>query len=363
MDHRRLPAHDLRHQAVHQFGVGPQFRKLVGELAEPQQPAGHRVARRVVAAHQEQDQDAHAFAQGHPLRRLAMRHDRDHVEAFRLLRAILPEFVHVFGEFHLFGETRFFCPHRRIRRVDVADESIGPADQARLVLDRIVEQSCQHHRGQLDRDVLHPVEGFVARQPVQHHVGALADQGFHLGQGHRVDRAADFAPLFVVLWWVHADEAGALHAFRRILDLNAADLIRRRKHLVVDFNLDDVAIFRHGPVRAIGAVLHPVHRGLAPQTLEIRLPDVVVIDLRVAGVDLVERHRTGVGSRIDIHRCIHSRPPGFLFSVGSAGLGSQLNASRFLPMKPRLTAKERRIWRSSSVLLVASSEDPLWHRR
>ncbi len=52
------------------------------------------------------------------------------------------------------------------------DERVRPADQAALILDRIVEQCRQHHRCQFDRDVLHPVECLAAWQPIQHHVAA-----------------------------------------------------------------------------------------------------------------------------------------------------------------------------------------------
>jgi hypothetical protein len=63
MDHRRLPADDLGYQARDQPGVFAHFAQLVRILAQPPDAARHRVAGRVVAADEEQDQDAHPLAQ------------------------------------------------------------------------------------------------------------------------------------------------------------------------------------------------------------------------------------------------------------------------------------------------------------
>ena len=92
--------------------------------------------------------------------------------------------------------------------------------------------------------MLDPVEGFVPRQLVQHHVGAGADQILHLGKRDGVDGGTDFAPLLIVFGRVHADEAGALHAFRGIVDLDAAQFVRGRECLVIDLDLDNVLVLR-----------------------------------------------------------------------------------------------------------------------
>ena len=57
-------------------------------------------------------------------------------------------------------------------QMKVSDQRIS----LRLVLDRIVEQRRQHHRVSSIETCSHPVERLAARQPVQHHVGAVADQ-------------------------------------------------------------------------------------------------------------------------------------------------------------------------------------------
>jgi hypothetical protein len=63
MDHRCLPADDLGYEAGDQPGIFAHFAPFVRILAQPPDPARHRVAGRVVPADEEQDQDAHPLAQ------------------------------------------------------------------------------------------------------------------------------------------------------------------------------------------------------------------------------------------------------------------------------------------------------------
>src|SRR5580700_3417202 len=89
--------------------------------------------------------------------------------------------------------------HRRVRRTDIADRDVGPIGQPTPVFPGIVEQGREHHRRQLDRHALDPVEGLVPRQAFKYPDRPLADPCFHLGEvGWRDDRADDLA-LFVML--------------------------------------------------------------------------------------------------------------------------------------------------------------------
>ena len=140
MDDRSLPADNLGNEAWDQPAIGAHLRVLLGIAAEPPDAARHRVAGRVVAADQEQDQDSHPLAQRHPVHALAMREDRDDVEGGRPFGAVLPQLVHVLGELDQLGKTLFLGTDRRVRRVDVADRDLRPADQRTALLDWIVEQ-------------------------------------------------------------------------------------------------------------------------------------------------------------------------------------------------------------------------------
>src|SRR3546814_20024584 len=62
--------------------------------------------------------------------------------------------------------------------------------------DRIGEQGREHHRRQLNRDLLYPVELLIARQCVQHFACALADQALHLREALRCNHCGDVFSLF-----------------------------------------------------------------------------------------------------------------------------------------------------------------------
>ena len=68
---RRLVADDLRRHRLDEFGLGAQLGEFVRVLAEEQKAAAHRVARRVVAADDQQNDIAEIFARAHVARGLA----------------------------------------------------------------------------------------------------------------------------------------------------------------------------------------------------------------------------------------------------------------------------------------------------
>jgi hypothetical protein len=92
---------------------------------------------------------------------------------------------------------------------------------------------------------LGPVEGFVARQRVQHIRRSLADQRLEIGQmGRRHDRG-DGAPLGSMARRIHPDEADALLPLWLVGHLNTAEFGTRRIGLVIEFDRKNVVVARH----------------------------------------------------------------------------------------------------------------------
>src|SRR3954447_4809486 len=112
---------------------------------------------------------------------------------------------------------------------------------------------------------------------------------------------------------------------------------------MINLDLHDVLVFRHRPIGAVGACRAVMNRVLAPQPGEIRLPDIVLVEMRVADVDRVERQALGIGNARRIERCGHrfssrlsvsglSVSGLYLFSVGLPAGGRQ---ARRAPRSPR----------------------------
>ncbi len=302
---RRLVTDDFRHQRGDQRRVLSQLAILVGELVQRQQPAGHRIARGVVAADDQQRQVAHELAQRHLSRRLAMRQHREQIEFGRLARSLGVQRGHVLRHAPQFLEALLLGMHRRVGRVDIADRHIGPIGQFAPLLPREVEQSRQHHRGQLDGDAIHPVERLVARQLIQNAGRPRADRRLHVAEIVGGDDRANHLALFAVPGRVHTDEAGAGEFLRLVLDLDAASARIRGIHPVVRLDFHDVPVLRHRPIGAVRAVGTPVHRILAPQPREIRPHCIALVEFRPANIDRLQRHRPGVARRIVTDQRFH----------------------------------------------------------
>ena len=293
--HRRLPADDLRHQARDQAGVVAQLAILVGIVVQRPHAARDRIARRLVAADDQQRQVAQELLRpvDQVARRLAMRQHRDQIGPRFGRGALAPEF----GE----ALQRLGQDLQPLRLgiddgagVHIGDRAIRPVDQLVAIREREVHQRRQHLDGQLDRHVLHPVERLVARQRIEDVPRALADRRRQLVQVHRRHDRRDHLALLVVLRRVHRDEAGAAIFHRPVGDRDAAQHRLGRIGVVVRLDRHDVLVLGHRPVRAVHAVLRVVHRVLAAQALEIRIPGVVLVELRVADVDL---HRAAANMR------------------------------------------------------------------
>jgi hypothetical protein len=76
---------------------------------------------------------------------------------------------------------------------------------------------------------------------------------------------------------------------------------------VVDLDGDDVLVLGHRPEWPDRAFFAVMHRRLAPEPPEIGLPDVLLVELRIADVDLVERRCFGERRKVDGGRSIHHR--------------------------------------------------------
>ena len=309
MNHRRHVAHDLRHHGFDQSGVGVQLAVFVGKFVQRQQSAAHGIPRRIVAADDQQRQSPHELPDRHVPRRLPVRQHGKQIE-FRWLRlTLLEQRPHIGGHFLKDFEPFLLGMHGGCGIAHVTDGDVGPPGQLVAFLEREIEQGRQHHGCQRDGNPFHPVELFAARQPVQQAPRAATDQRFHILQIVRCDDGAGDLALFVVLGRVHADEAGPVHVFGLILNLDAAQFVG--KNLVVHFHLHDVLISRHRPIRAIQAVATIMHGVFPPQPFEIRVPRVVLVEFWVAHVEGIERPAPGVAGGIVGNGCVH----GLIFSL------------------------------------------------
>src|SRR5205807_3450259 len=103
---------------------------------------------------------------------------------------------------------------------------------------------------------------------------------------------ADYLALLVVLGRIHPDEALALQALGLVLDRDSADF--GGICLVVHLDLHDVLVLAYRPVGAIAALPAPMYRSLAAQPFEIGIVGVVLVELRIADIDRLERDRISV---------------------------------------------------------------------
>ena len=78
---------------------------------------------------------------------------------------------------------------------------------------------------------------------------------------------------------------------------------------MIHLKVDDVLVLGDRPIRPIRTVRYVVHRIIATEPFEIRLPDVVEIKLRITDVDLVERHGRGMQAMIEADWSIHYFSP------------------------------------------------------
>src|SRR6202012_71175 len=91
--------------------------------------------------------------------------------------------------------------------------------------------------------------------------------------------------------------------------------------------MDDVLVFGDRPVRPIRAVADVVNRIVAAQPLEIRVPDIVEIKLRIADIDPLQRHGGRMGTMIKADWSIHRCSPWLFLCTATFGLSASRPAS------------------------------------
>ena len=263
-------------------------------MAQEQEAAAHRIARRVVAPDNEQDDVAEIFARAHVPRGLAMRQHGDEIPARLGIDALVPQFHEIaeaLGEYGLFLLLAF----DEAALIGYGGRDVRPVAELAPVLEREVEQGRQHLAGELDRDLVHPVEGFAARQAIERVAHTRADQALEIGQIVGRDDRLHHLALHVMFRRVHGDEHGQFESGRPIAQGDAADRRAGREPPMVHFERDDVLVPGHRPKGSDRTFLAVMNRRLAPQPAEIGLPDILLIQSRIADVDLIERH--GLGER------------------------------------------------------------------
>ena len=207
--------------------------------------------------------------------------------------------------------------NRRVGCIDVADRDIGPVGELAPLLPREREQRRQHHRGQLDRDLVHPVERLVAGQSREHGAGALPDRGLVARKIVRRRDRCDRLALRGVARRIHADEAAAFHVGGLVLDLDAAKLGGIGG--VIELDRHDVVVARYRPIGAVCALGAVVDRRLSPQARKQWLPRILLVDGRVADIDRPERLGQALARR---RRCSRH---GFLPDASGFGAGLVAN--------------------------------------
>ena len=105
-----------------------------------------------------------------------------------------------------------------------------------------VEQSGQHACGQLNRNPVHPIEGFTHWQVVQYVDSTLAYDRGNRSEVLRSGNGTDDFTLFIVFWSVHGNEHGEVEIIVRIAN---GDGGLGGKNLVRGVHLHDVRIARY----------------------------------------------------------------------------------------------------------------------
>ena len=95
--------------------------------------------------------------------------------------------------------------------------------------------------------------------------------------------------------WVHGDKAGAVQVLGNVLQLDAAEPGLVRKCFKVQLYLHDQFIGRDGPIGTMGTVCTIMHGRLIAHPFKIRSPSILLVQLRVADIEVFDR------TNIDVH--------------------------------------------------------------
>ena len=240
MGERRLPADHFRHHRIDQRRIVAQFLVLVRVLVQRQHRGRHGVARGVIAADDQQHDVAHQVVRVHVPRGGIVRHHRDQVVPGLGVDAFVPEFGKIGGALvHFLPALLGGFDDAALRQ---RGRDVGPARQLAPLLERKIEQGCQHLGCQFDRDLVDPVESFVARQLVEHLGRALPDQHRQLVEVLRREHRRHRLALIGVARLVHGDEARPVISGRHVADPDAAQRDVGGEDAMAGIDVHDVVI-------------------------------------------------------------------------------------------------------------------------
>ena len=219
MRQRRLPANGLLDHIRDQARLGAQRGQLLGMLIEAQHAGAHGAAGGVVAADNQQQQIAQILHRVHVPGRFAVHEAGDEIRGRGLFSPLVPQVHKIFeAAEHLL--LPFLVGGHHALGAGQRGGHVRPPGQLAPLCEGEVEQGGEHACGQLDGDLLDPVEGLADGQAVQHVDGALADDRGKLAQGLGAHGGADGAALDVVLGPVHGDKHGQLKVVQLVADGN-----------------------------------------------------------------------------------------------------------------------------------------------
>ncbi len=155
------------------------------------------------------------------------------------------------------------------RRTRFCSCHIRPAGKQPSVLKRKVKQGRQHHRSELDGNLINPVELLADRQRIQQRLCAVADQILKVHEARPRDDFVHRFTLWAMFRRVHGDKAlyeeiAVYISNDIVVDHDAAVVGIGGKLFVVLIHGHDVVVPGHRPERSVRAFFTVVHRLLGP---------------------------------------------------------------------------------------------------
>ena len=222
---RCLPADDFGDSSGDLRLVVDQLLPFAGILMEGVCRSRHRIARRVIAADDEQDEIAHAFLEVHVAHRIGMRHQRDEIGGRWQGLSFREQPVEIMGHVdqvllaHILGGGVE-------RGFDVA-APVRPQGQLATVLPGEIEQDGEHLGGQFDADGVNPIEFGVERQRIEQFDRPLPHALRHAGDLGRTEGRGDDAALLAMAGPVHGDELRQVEFAKQVDNGDAAEDMAR----------------------------------------------------------------------------------------------------------------------------------------
>ena len=269
VDHGRAVAHDLVGGGAHQLGLLPQPLHRLRVVHQRLHAVGDRLARGLVAGHDQQQEHGVELLLGQPVAVLVLPHHqlRDQVVG-GMLAPLTGDLVAVVVELHgVRAAERVEAVLRALRAgrvqaaqvgIGVSDHLVAPRDQPLVVGQRHAQDPAQHLDRQLLGDLLDEVELAPGQRLVQDLACEVAQQ--LLVGGHRPRREA------LVYDRAQARVLGRVGVQHRLasLDLVGVEVLERRR---AGLRREGAPVLQHGH--------HVVVAGDAPEPLAV-LPVVPV---------------------------------------------------------------------------------------